>query len=42
MATTILLLIVVLSAITIAPWLGTMSNVNMHRTDSMAGDEGED
>jgi hypothetical protein len=42
MATTILVLFVVLLAITIFPWIGNMSHNEMHRTDLMAGDEGED
>lgn len=42
MATTILLLIIVLSVISFTPWLETMGNAQMHHTDLMAGDEGED
>ena len=42
MTTTMLILIVVLLTITIFPWLGKMSRNEVHRTDLMAGDEGED
>lgn len=42
MTTTMLILIVVLLTITIFPWLGKMSHNEVHRTDLMAGDEGED
>ena len=42
MATTMMLLIVLLSAIAIVPMLDTMGNMQVHRTDLMAGDEGED
>jgi hypothetical protein len=41
MATTILVLIVALLAIAIIPWIGNMSHAELHRTDLMAGDEGE-
>lgn len=41
MATTILLLIVVLLTITMIPWLGKMEHTELHHTDLMAGDEGE-
>jgi hypothetical protein len=42
MATTLLLLLVVLLAITSIPWFGGKSHAGIHRTDLMAGDEGED
>lgn len=41
MATTILLLVVVLLAITIFPWIGNRDYTEAHHTDLMAGDEGE-
>jgi len=42
MATTILILIVVLLTITIIPWIGKMNRTDLHHTDLTAGDEGED
>lgn len=42
MATTIMLIMLVLLAITIIPWLVGSGHEQMHRTDLMAGDEGED
>lgn len=42
MATTILILLVVLSAIASIPWFEKMNSYKLHRTDLMAGDEGED
>jgi hypothetical protein len=42
MATTILMLIVVLLAIASTPWIGNMNRYKLHNTDLMAGDEGED
>jgi hypothetical protein len=42
MATTIMLLIVLLSAIAIVPLLDTRNALQVHHTDLMAGDEGED
>ena len=42
MATTILILIAVLLTITIFPWIGKMRHTELHHTDLMAGDEGED
>lgn len=42
MATTMLLLIIFLLTIISIPWLENMKNIKTHRTDSMAGDEGED
>jgi hypothetical protein len=42
MATTILILIVVLLTITIFPWIGNKSHAELHHTDLMAGEEGED
>jgi len=42
MATTILVLIVVLLAIAVTPWVGNMNRYKLHSTDLMAGDEGED
>ena len=41
MATTMLILLVVLLTITISPWIGSSSSTGLHHTDSMAGDEGE-
>ena len=41
MATTMLLLIVILLAITTLPWIDTMGRSESHHTDLMAGDEGE-
>jgi hypothetical protein len=42
MATTILMLIVALFAIASIPWFEQVKRFNTHRTDLMAGDEGED
>jgi hypothetical protein len=42
MATTILLLLIILLTIASIPWLENMNDYKTHRTDSMAGDEGED
>ena len=42
MATTILMLIVVLLAIACTPLIGNMNRYKLHHTDLMAGDEGED
>lgn len=42
MATTILILTVVLLAIASTPLIGSMNRYNKHKTDLMAGDEGED
>ncbi|HXE98450.1 MAG TPA: hypothetical protein VN642_18755 [Dongiaceae bacterium] len=42
MATTILLLFVVLLAIASLPLVGSMYSYKTHKTDLMAGDEGED
>jgi len=42
MATTILILTVVLLAIASTPLIGSMNRYKLHRTDLMAGDEGED
>lgn len=42
MVTTILILGVVLLAIASTPLIGSMHNYKAHRTDLMAGDEGED
>jgi hypothetical protein len=42
MATTILLLAVALLAIASIPLIGSMNRYKLHRTDLMAGDEGED
>lgn len=42
MATTILILLVVLLAITVFPWIAGRNDTKLHRTDLMAGDEGED
>lgn len=42
MATTILMLLVVLLAIASIPWLDKFNPMAAHRTDLMAGDEGED
>jgi hypothetical protein len=42
MVTTILILTVVLLAIASTPLIGSMYNYKAHRTDLMAGDEGED
>ena len=42
MATTMLILLVVLLAIVCTPWIGTTSGYGLRRTDLMAGDEGED
>ena len=42
MATTILILLGVLLAIASTPWIGNTNRYSLHRTDSMAGDEGED
>lgn len=42
MASTILILTVVLLAIASAPLIGSMNRYKLHRTDLMAGDEGED
>jgi hypothetical protein len=40
MATTMLVLIVVLLAITAFPWVESGSRADLHHTDLMAGDEG--
>lgn len=42
MATSILILIVILLAIASTPWIGNINRFTLHRTDLMAGDEGED
>lgn len=42
MATTILILMLVLLAIASTPLIGSMKRYKLHRTDLMAGDEGED
>lgn len=42
MATTILMLLIVLSAMAFTPLIGNMRHYNVHGTDLMAGDEGED
>ncbi len=42
MATTILMLMIVLLAIASTPWIGNMDSGKLHNTDLMAGDEGED
>ncbi|NTW99937.1 MAG: hypothetical protein HGB35_08440 [Geobacteraceae bacterium] len=42
MATTILILTVVLLAIAVTPWIGSISDFKVYKVDSMAGDEGED
>ncbi|MDD2541189.1 MAG: hypothetical protein PHH28_09125 [Desulfuromonadaceae bacterium] len=42
MATTILVLLSVLLTMAILPWLGSMGHTDLHHTDLMAGDEGED
>lgn len=42
MATTILVLFAVLLTIAIIPFIGNKSRNELHRTDLMAGDEGED
>lgn len=42
MATTILVLFVALSAIFIIPLIDIKGHSGLHRTDLMAGDEGED
>jgi len=42
MASTILVLFVVLFAISVIPWLGNKNRNELHHTDLMAGDEGED
>ncbi len=42
MATAILIMMVVLLMIAAFPWIDTMGRTGMHRTDLMAGDEGED
>ena len=42
MATTILILMVVLFAIAFTPLIGKGGSYTLHRTDLMAGDEGED
>jgi len=42
MATTMLVLFVTLLAITVIPFVGTLGRTELHRTDLMAGDEGED
>lgn len=39
MATTILMLIIVLLAIASTPWIGNMRRNKAHNTDLMAGDE---
>lgn len=42
MATTILMLIVILLAIASTPWIGSVNRYRLQRTDLMAGDEGDD
>ena len=42
MATAILMLIAVLLAIASIPWIENLNRSKLHRTDLMAGDEGED
>jgi len=42
MATVMMIIIVVLLALTIIPWIGDVSHTGVRRTDLMAGDEGED
>ncbi len=42
MATTILILFVILLTITVFPFIGKMRNTELRHTDLMAGDEGED
>ncbi|GEM_PF-6725710 len=42
MATTILMIFAILLAIASIPWLEQVNRYNKHRTDLMAGDEGED
>lgn len=39
MATTMLVLIVVLLTITVIPWIENRGHTEMHHTDLMAGDE---
>lgn len=42
MATTILILMVVLLIIAATPWIGATGYFKVHKADLMAGDEGED
>ena len=42
MVTIMLLMIVGLLLFTIIPWIGYMKKNEIHHTDMMAGDEGED
>lgn len=42
MATTILILFVVMLSFVVAPWIGSVNRYKLHHTDLMAGDEGED
>jgi hypothetical protein len=41
MATFILILFLGLISFVLAPWIGYLNHQTLHRTDAMAGDEGE-
>jgi hypothetical protein len=39
MATTMMMLLVILFAFIITPWIGEINHTGLHHTDLMAGDE---
>lgn len=41
MATLILILFLGILSLFITPWVGYLNHYTLHKTDSMAGDEGE-
>jgi hypothetical protein len=41
MATFILILFLGFLSFAVAPWVGNLNHHTLHKTDSMAGDEGE-
>jgi len=41
MATFILILFLGLLSFVITPWVGSLNHLTLHKTDLMAGDEGE-
>jgi hypothetical protein len=42
MVTTMLMMIVGMLALAIVPWIAQVNRYDFHRTDLMAGDEGDD
>lgn len=41
MATLILMLFVAILSVAIIPWIAQLNHYTLHKTDTMAGDEGE-